>query len=1099
MNWDKDNYDGLLKRQGITGSKDLFYNENKDYRSDKNYQYIIKTDNVYRGPLYTVDLEFSMTPGLWNDKFNWIKGVTPSPTNSNTNDQYYVFYSSPHENKSGLRCIKISANEKFNNSTGISKLYINELDFNILGHSYYRTEITKNDANVENSLGWFYDYEENQYHWYDYVNGNPTNSTSSSLRGMFPIGGENGDKKMNIKYRLNNCLYKFVGYSYYNLSFKYYSNSSFNSSLKIYTTNKKPDLDPGYTWTDTEYKPNGDYKLLADIPDSYVGGGIYEEINFYGLEGNSYLLFVGGFAGFNGSSKYVSTYIKDLEVIGGYHNVNNTIIDVDDNSTSIYTNPLIDKATYSYVIGSGNSYNLTQSIADLTSISSRIGNGSFKAGVWENGVWNNGWRYDDKKYNFYDIINQISFDRNKKWRLQISCDPDVISSFFKIGDEISIGNIVGIDINENRVLLKDYFTVIDINVPSYNFITVEFINNFPLRRIEKDSLNHRIYVTKNVWLNGTFLNGYFNGIWNNGNFKGFPYITKMEDTQWIDGTFDGGHFKSNEYNIIDYDDSFYSNGYVGLTFSSQHNLIVGDSITIDKTNKIINYAYDGDHIIKEVPSIDSIVLDLSWNIHKDYIVYMTNHSSGSGYINIMTLGDHPFEDGDIVHIDVYDVLTEPTGGEENIKSVLNGDHVVSNMVDGKFSITGTYPGDSVYTNGRIYLKSTDRDISEGGKVKLNKSTGLIQKVNFKSNNISKLTSADSMDSFSVFVYNSWMDVLYDNNYATNIFKPITYYNKEFKNNYSQNNLYGYVTNDILQSISVFRDSYSLKSNSYSLGTKYKIFSDFIGDAGLFEEDFGVNTDSTIIDFGFTYSVGKDPYTSDVGSITFSRVDDKLEINVASVGSVINITNETKDPIINKTYDNIKKNRYTFIEFDLDQNNYNEYIYNGGNLTKNEPFNNIHFDNLNNLTKEVSNLLGTFGPKIPMSYLPVYENVNLTKTKKTKKIEYFYNKRDLNMVFRGPYNDDSGGSARFVIDNLHYYEVDMIPFFQYFRENNINRGVVNPYIGIADRSPSISPLIKYDSSNYILNSINITFTGNNGGFGFNPGIIGGNIGTWFNFP
>jgi hypothetical protein len=42
----------------------------------------------------------------------------------------------------------------------------------------------------------------------------------------------------------------------------------------------------------------------------------------------------------------------------------------------------------------------------------------------------------------------------------------------------------------------------------------------PIMQITKDSESHAIYVSKNVWLSGGFLSGYFNGIWNYGLFKG---------------------------------------------------------------------------------------------------------------------------------------------------------------------------------------------------------------------------------------------------------------------------------------------------------------------------------------------------------------------------------------------------------------------------------------------------------------------------------------------------------------------------------------------------------------------------------------------------
>ena len=146
---------------------------------------------------------------------------------------------------------------------------------------------------------------------------------------------------------------------------------------------------------------------------------------------------------------------------------------------------------------------------------SKIGNGKFKTGIWENGVWNSGWRVDEGMYEFYNVNQFFGYNRNKRWRVQITGPTSSVSNF-NIGDNVSIGNIIAIDINEDRKVLKSYYTIINKTDDS---IIVEFDNNFPIRRVKKDSDHHRIYVTKNVWLSGGFLNGYFKGIWNYGLFR----------------------------------------------------------------------------------------------------------------------------------------------------------------------------------------------------------------------------------------------------------------------------------------------------------------------------------------------------------------------------------------------------------------------------------------------------------------------------------------------------------------------------------------------------------------------------------------------------
>jgi|694.fasta_scaffold126107_2 hypothetical protein len=70
-----------------------------------------------------------------------------------------------------------------------------------------------------------------------------------------------------------------------------------------------------------------------------------------------------------------------------------------------------------------------------------------------------------------------------------------------------------------------------------------------------------------------------------------------------------------EYNPSqDYYDVFYYNSTnVGLTFSSAHGLLVGDLITVDKTNKQINIVYNGTASVVSVPFPNFAVIDKSWS------------------------------------------------------------------------------------------------------------------------------------------------------------------------------------------------------------------------------------------------------------------------------------------------------------------------------------------------------------------------------------------------------------------------------------------------------------------------------------------------------
>jgi len=117
------------------------------------------------------------------------------------------------------------------------------------------------------------------------------------------------------------------------------------------------------------------------------------------------------------------------------------------------------------------------------------------------------------------------------------------------------------------------------------------------------------------------------------------------------------------------------------------------------------------------------------------------------------------------------------------------------------------------------------------------------------------------------------------------------------------------------------------------------------------------------------------------------------------------------------------------------------FYNGtysyiDDTTREEPI--FSFSNINQ-TNYIKNGI-SYNTK--MTYLPIYENIDHLKTTNKTKIEYFFNKRDLMLSLKGS-GVYGSGTASITIDNLKFQEVDMIPFFQYFKYENINRGVQIP--------------------------------------------------------
>lgn len=956
--------DTLYNTSGSTNS--LFYaGDDKTFFTNKTYLFKSRIKSL---STLQSDGIYITTP--WNDTFRNI-----SLTSLSTDDGYINFYSTPSfrvdssNNPDIFTGITFSGGEviknysylsyadldnKFGPTSGIYDIEIKELDWKIHGYSWIESiGLTSGTllGNTNKGKGWSYNsYEDTEFfEWFDSAGGaNPAGDTFTSSSG--PI---------SVNYREINHISRFIDYNFFNLSFT--TTLSDDAGFKIYLSDSEP-----YTGNSTQSFNN--WINNSDIIATFTASSSPTFSAFFGLKGNKFISFVA-----DKVDSGANIRLFGLKVEGGYGEGNNRQYIVDENDFSFSD---LQGVTFSSFVGIGDTYNQGND-AEVSQIFSKIGNGSFNAGMWENGVWNNGWRVDNSVREFDDIDISIKSKSDVRWRFRI-IGPSASVANFNLGDEVTIGNVVAIDINERRRFIRDKYRIISINPTGVNdrigFITVELTTKFPIRRIERDSKKHKIKVSKNGWLSGAFLNGYFTGVWNYGLFKGYPLITEMFDTNWIDGIFDGGHFKSDYYISGTFSDTIFKNNKLGLQFDNLHLLAVGDVITLSMDDKNINNDYNTETKIIEVLDDYSVVTDIDYGIKK-----------------------------------------------------------IGALESGEFTT----------------------EIA----------TGLIQNMVFNSNNKSKITSIDSINTQDVFIYDSWIDVNYSNTSAVNIGKSQTKINEFSRKSFSENNLYGYPTDDVLSSDSIFRDSYTLDTRNYKLGVKWKIFNDYIGDSSKFTEYFGTSSEDTqlFLDQGWTFS----KYSTN--SITFSRTNDEgikdikgeeLKVEAIQKGGVLDIS----DPLFNinnRTLEKIERNRYTFVEFDLITYSVSPVPTFERTLIPPayEPY--INFDNVNKTRRIISKISSSFNT-IPAEYLPIYRNIEHLDTPKRRKVEYFFNKRNLSMNFKG-----SGSSKNeYVINNLKLYEVDMIPFFQYFIDININKSIQIPYQGIA-------PYIDYESSDFnFLDNINI---------------------------
>lgn len=455
------------------------------------------------------------------------------------------------------------------------------------------------------------------------------------------------------------------------------------------------------------------------------------------------------------------------------------------------------------------------------SVSVKFGNGRFKKGVWKTGVWNDGWRgvWDDVDDLFYfDKINLNTFQLNSNmWSLKIDSYPnldnfDNINNNIFVNDFISLSNVVGIDMNEERYLLKDIYRISDIIINgSVVTLVIEVpVAKFPLRRFEIDSPNHLVCVTRNIWLGGTFLNGYFRGVWNYGLFKGFPYTTVMEQSHMVSGKFDGGRF------------------------------------------------------ISRITSITSSTGDV-----REY------------------------------------------------------------------------------------------------------QTGLVQFFEFFDNNISE---KETYNNFIDNTYQSWMDLNYYTQSFVNLNSLTSIYDDNFRKKVPLPNLYGYPTLDVLSSYSKFKNTTDEDVDYYNLGTKYKVYTDYLSENGYFRSAFNSEGRPGLDEFisaGWTANQGNFYGTPTISFFYNSNITRKnfnrFSIILATFGY----------NVLNNNNINVDDRKYIIVEYDL------EYFNRGQ-----DP---LTLEFTNSFTKPLTLLGSNYNSKF---------NVFKSGIIKT---EYFYNKNALDLILK--YNSE----------------------------------------------------------------------------------------------
>ena len=977
-----------VNQSKLTDSTLAYVGNSKTYSPEKTYIFRTLVNNFNRnlGGSSTVNYKELGIRTPWGESFTYSVAAGNESSKlpvRNDSNVYLTYYSKPSTTIKENTLIRYIADYNgFGTSSGsstasvIKSIDVIEVDWLLQGWVLATSSLFPNGYE-----GWNYNSSENSF---TYIR-NKDNLAGGDVRTRVPGDG----------YTRTNYIAKYVPFSNFNLSFNYLEaglTTYCYVDLYLVTTLSGLNTLTMNTFT-TSLATNGQY-----IGRVGTGGFTQSSFDFYNLTGNQYILFnsnydiSGLFTTFGG---YYTTKISNILITGGYSQTDNNEQFLLTNTNNYFSPTPLNviganiASTYSSITTTlqtlhynGSQYfgatgnpgyfsSIYGQVLNLSEQNSKLGNGTFRAGIWENGVWNSGWRVDEEIYEFNDVVAAFTTTtKNYKWRVQIS-GPSQSVEQFKIGDKVSISNIVAITINGERKLLKKYFTVI---LKDGENLVVEIENNFPFRRVIKDSIYHRIKITKNIWLNGAFLNGYFEGIWNSGLLRGYPYITEMHNTHWIDGTFNGGHFQS-EHTFFNFENTIYSNGYVGLTLSNTtpHDLKVGELIVINKDDRSVNYDYDGTASVLEVINNYFIVTDIPWG---------------------------------------------------------------------------------------------QNTATESGTIRKFESSSMMQNVKFYDNNVAPKNAKQSKILKDIWRFNSWLDLTYSTQSTTTINRDRLFFNEKpissldaisngkfGMGDFTVPNLYGPITEDVLSSKSYFRDIDSFNKREYDLGTKYEIFTDFLGDISEFNDSFTTGTPSNMSNFfndGWTYSFSGTLSVSPLSPIpigfTMSRTTNgtlKIEFPSNSLG-ILNLDN---------TNINIEKRRYSVVEFDI-----------VGYGTNSNTIYSVVLDS----PRAVSLFNWPYFVNDEGRYdytqtaFPVSNEINYGYNGRTPNKTYFYNRKGLDILFLGY------PGLVYELDNIKFHEIDSIPFFQYTTEDYVNKQVQVPYQGRA-------PFINYSNANFsVVDNINIGF-------------------------
>jgi hypothetical protein len=340
-------------------------------------------------------------------------------------------------------------------------------------------------------------------------------------------------------------------------------------------------------------------------------------------------------------------------------------------------------------------------------------------------------------------------------------------------------------------------------------------------------------------------------------------------------------------------------------------------------------------------------------------------------------------------------------------------------------------------------------VFEGGQISESGEKSLVQSLKFSDG--SYLVQPDKLDPDYATNYktplrmlgarnrrfNSWVNLSWNQNQRSNTYDSLNYFSEFFDKSIKYLNHTSYTTDSILRITSNIRNISNTKISSLSLGKKYSPPLSKIPQNGQFNYVTNIKNGTpqtsnnsnlfSFFDRGWTYSyslnnifnVGSATFTSNY-NVTDPDFSNLLLIETTASASGVGFSSwnfSNKNTIL-------AGERYSMVEFEI-------YTHSGSSLvdflnfgTSSNKYPRIYLNNkpINNLTNLVSD---------PIDHL--------SYTSSTKR-EYFFNLQNLDFSILGGSDFDSGWSSptsQIYFSRINFYEVDRIPFFNYYLDASGN--------------------------------------------------------------